>query len=630
MSMTVLLPVWAGSQTIPARASITPVTIQQGHQIEGSAWVSSADTKLGRQSDSTNQQCDIHGGWIDSDGDRIPDIIESAADFDGDGIANYLDTDSDNDSIPDASEAFNVERLANQDLNADGIDDTYDVDPALLGFPWHDPENDGVANDRLPIDSDDDGQPDYLDTDSDNDGLLDADEINTVTSTIEADTDKDGLSDFEEHTLGTAAHKWDSDGGGVGDGLELQLGTDPLQKDDDHIHEGRPDADNDGIANHLEGHGDADLDRVPNYLDLDSDNDGWFDTVEAGLIDADNNGTTDDSGSVALALPDHDHDDVPDFLDLDSDNDGISDSLELPSSALTTRFNLNRFDIDNDGLNNNVDLDADGDMQLDINEAGFFHSNGSGIVDVMTDIDIDGIPDSVDMDFFPTATDSDLDGIADQFDTQHSVETITTMNWTTMEEEIVVLPNNDLDHDSIVDRHDPDHDGDGQADEFGYLAISQQDADSDTLIDLFDSNNTLAATPVSDTDAATNTEPQLTDTEARPPVLRPVPPYISCATTNEPDTTTEEPPSLAAAIPDTQTETQSASNSAIAAAIDAQIGAASANASLTDQQLSSSQSSNQTGSGSVSLIEMLAFMLIFLSALRCRAAGTLQNKTAFY
>ena len=48
-------------------------------------------------------QCQPHEGWFDSDGDRLPDIIESSVDTDNDGLPNYLDEDSDGDSIPDAS-----------------------------------------------------------------------------------------------------------------------------------------------------------------------------------------------------------------------------------------------------------------------------------------------------------------------------------------------------------------------------------------------------------------------------------------------------------------------------------------------------------------------------------------------
>jgi hypothetical protein len=43
-----------------------------------------------------------------------------------------------------------------------------------------------------------------------------------------------------------------------------------------------PDADGDGIPDYLEGTGDPDNDGIPNYLDLDSNNNGIPDRIEAG------------------------------------------------------------------------------------------------------------------------------------------------------------------------------------------------------------------------------------------------------------------------------------------------------------------------------------------------------------
>ena len=63
----------------------------------------------------------------DSDQDGIPDAVEGTHDADGDGQANFIDLDSDGDSIPDSLE---------------GVDDP-----------------------------DGDGRPNYLDDDSDGDGV---------------------------------------------------------------------------------------------------------------------------------------------------------------------------------------------------------------------------------------------------------------------------------------------------------------------------------------------------------------------------------------------------------------------------------------------------------------------------
>ena len=44
-------------------------------------------------------------------------------------------------------------------------------------------------------DTDGDGTPDYLDTDSDNDGITDAVEDTTSPALVNADTDNDGIDD---------------------------------------------------------------------------------------------------------------------------------------------------------------------------------------------------------------------------------------------------------------------------------------------------------------------------------------------------------------------------------------------------------------------------------------------------
>ena len=96
---------------------------------------------------------------------------------------------------------------------------------------------------------------------------------------------------------------------------------------------------------------DVDGDGIPDHDDLDSDNDGIADVVEAGFAsaDSDQDGRIDDgngnvpnvniNGLVPLIDPaitgtgiplpvDWDNDGVPDWHDLDSDNDGILDVIE--------------------------------------------------------------------------------------------------------------------------------------------------------------------------------------------------------------------------------------------------------------------------------------------------------------
>ena len=98
----------------------------------------------------------------DSDGDGIPNNIETCDDYDNDSIPNCLDPDSDGDGYPDSQEC-----------------------PAQ---PCRD--------------TDSDGNPDYLDKDSDNDGLVDKEEKQHGTDPCNKDTDNDGDDDMAEIAFG--------------------------------------------------------------------------------------------------------------------------------------------------------------------------------------------------------------------------------------------------------------------------------------------------------------------------------------------------------------------------------------------------------------------------------------------
>jgi gliding motility-associated-like protein len=119
-------------------------------------------------------------------------------DSDSDGITDQLDTDSDNDGIPDITEAHgnSAISLLNSDTDNNGLDNAF-----TLGFTPVDTDLDGIA-DYLDLDSDNDGILDIVETasDLDRDGIpnyrdLDSDG-DVCTDVIEAgftDADKDGL-----------------------------------------------------------------------------------------------------------------------------------------------------------------------------------------------------------------------------------------------------------------------------------------------------------------------------------------------------------------------------------------------------------------------------------------------------
>lgn len=115
----------------------------------------------------TERRCDTE---TDSDGDGLFDDFEGMEDWDGDGVGNHLDEDSDDDGIPDSEES-------------------------------------GVLGGCLARNTDDDAIPDYLDNDSDNDGLSDRDERERYsTNPLDPDSDGDGFIDVAEVATGHNAN----------------------------------------------------------------------------------------------------------------------------------------------------------------------------------------------------------------------------------------------------------------------------------------------------------------------------------------------------------------------------------------------------------------------------------------
>ena len=125
-------------------------------------------------------------------------------DSDGDGRANHLDIDSDNDGITDNVEAQTTAGYIAPsgtgagivDINNDGLDDNYDIRNGSLTAA----SSAATSAEALiiPIDTDNDGVDDILDSDSDDDGIDDIAERRdggpTSNPTFE-DADGDGLDD---------------------------------------------------------------------------------------------------------------------------------------------------------------------------------------------------------------------------------------------------------------------------------------------------------------------------------------------------------------------------------------------------------------------------------------------------
>ena len=181
---------------------------------------------------------------------------------------------------------------------------------------------------------------------------------------------------------------------------------------------------------------DSDGDGVPNFLDLDSDNDGIADVIEAGGSDPDNDGRigtgaitdTDgdglsdivdtDNGGTALSEPDTDGDGQSNFQDIDSDHDGIVDNIEGQTTASYTA--PSGTDVNSNGWDDAYDGTASGTAIV------LTDTDGDGTPDYIdTNTDDDGEPDSVEAydtdksgttNTSPTNTDSDGDGLDDAYD----------------------------------------------------------------------------------------------------------------------------------------------------------------------------------------------------------------------
>ena len=242
--------------------------------------------------------------------------------------------------------------------------------------------------------------------DNDNDGVTDATDL---------DDDNDGIPDTQET-------------GGVNP--QLASGGTLLYLDAAYLHPifGRfRDRNNEGINDWF----DTDLDGVPNHFDLDSDNDGLPDAVEAGLAalawssGANNSqysptearfaGTGNPVGLnglpnavenrvlpdievdlVRYTLPDNDGDTFVgatlsalnyNYLDLDSDNDGLTDELEAQSTmAYAARLGSAGFatDTDKDGLRDAYDANNGGSAL-----GAVVDTNANAVAD-MFDFDADG------------------------------------------------------------------------------------------------------------------------------------------------------------------------------------------------------------------------------------------------
>jgi len=332
---------------------------------------------------------------VDANGNGLDDAYEfptgsglNPIDTDRGGIPDYLDIDSDIDGIRDNIEGqpfVGYVAPSGIDGNGNGLDDAYE---GSFGF--------GIN----PINTDGGLYPDFRDFDSDGDGIKDKVEAQTSEGYIPPigdandndiddayesglnpiDTDNDGIPDYRD---------LDTDNDGILDGREAQ----PV---DAYIPPSGLDGNTDGLDNAYGNDGlnpiNSDDDTSPDFRDLDSDNDSCPDALEGSAAfensAIDGNGTltggedlngvpvvanggqlnvsaTDGNVTAAacdvdcLSVPtnDCDGDGVPNEQE-ETDGTDPSDSCDLvvASQSVTPSDEWNAIDCDGDGVTNGQEV----------------------------------------------------------------------------------------------------------------------------------------------------------------------------------------------------------------------------------------------------------------------------------
>ncbi len=291
-------------------------------------------------------------------------------DFDGDTVPNYLDTDSDNDGIPDLIEAGGVDfdgdgrlKLTGYfiDVNTDGYFDIYATNPlvstdaATANGSLRPKDSDYNGTAFVTGDADFDGRPNHMDHDSDNDKIVDIYETGMYARDVNGDGMIDNFTDVSTTGFDDIA----------------EASGNIITEQDGAILDGRPedsgDADetayvstqSDGTFASANGTPDVDDDGdgLLNFLDVDSDNDLILDIIE----DKNYNGII-NVGETHL-------------YNADTDGDAIKDGFE------DRNRNGKRDPDETDALNPNTDGDSLNDGDEDTNKDGVVDAGESRPLD---------------------------------------------------------------------------------------------------------------------------------------------------------------------------------------------------------------------------------------------------------
>jgi hypothetical protein len=409
---------------------------------------------------------------------------------------DFLDTDTDNDGIPDIQENGEANSLSGTDTDGDGLDDNFDdvnttgSTPDInddIETPSTDlPDTDGDVNSGGDVDyrdiedADYDGVADFYDVDDDNDGILDVDECtSTAPSPGVGVVDITGGISFIDNVL---IDNESQNGAGldvlneqflVDFGTVLPAGTvitihfNSINTALKRVQFSQSDVTGTTLTNstNITRNGTSDVHESIDYT-LTADTQyisSTLITANTGRIEIDymEHNYTDCSN-------DFDNDGIIDSFDIDSDNDGIPDNIEAQTTTgyIAPNNDTEATYISNNGLNSAyvatnglTPVNTDSVDELDYLDTD---SDNDGILDIQENGDVD---------ITIIGIDTDGDGLDNSFDTVDTTGASPDVN------DYITDPATDL----------PDADGDVYFDDVDYRDDSFSiDTDGDGVSDIFD------------------------------------------------------------------------------------------------------------------------------------------------